>query len=112
MTFREQVVADISGVFINPDEFAETHTLDGTELLAVVSRDSSTHRSGTSGRNYDGLHGEFITVNFRAADFARTPKQGENIKLDGKSYKVDSCNVAMGMVTLKIGAYRMGGAFA
>lgn len=112
MTFRDQVAADITGVFLNPDEFAETHTLDNTELLAVVSRDSSTKRSGISSRNYDGLHGEFITVNFRAADFARTPKQGENIKLDGKPYKVDSCNVAMGMVTLKIGAYRMGGAFA
>lgn len=112
MTFREQVVADLSGVFINLDEFAETHTLDNTELLAVVSRDSSAKRSTLSSRNYSGLHGDFATVNFRAADFARRPKQGENIKLDGKLYKVDSCSVAMGMVTLKIGAYSMtGGAF-
>lgn len=112
MTFREQVAADITDVFLNLDEFAETHTLDDTELLAVVSRDSSTKRSGISSRNYDGLHGDFATVNFRAEDFARRPKQGENIKLDGHLYKVDTCNVSMGMVTLKIGAYRMGGAFA
>lgn len=97
------------GVFINADEFAETHTLDSTELLAVVSRDTSTKRSGVSSRNYDGLHGDFATVCFKASDYDRRPKQGENIKLDGKLYKVDACSVSMGMVTLKIGAYRMGG---
>lgn len=111
MTFREQVVADITDVFLNPDEFAEMHTIDTTELLAVVSNDASLKRSGVSSRNYDGLHGEFLTVNFRAADYDRRPKQGENVKIDGKLYKVDSCTVSMGMVTLKVGAYRMGGGF-
>lgn len=111
MTFREQVAADITDVFLNPEEFAELHTIDTTELLAVVSRDSSTKRSGVSSRNYDGLHGEFLTVNFRAADYDRRPQQGENIKVDGKLYKVDTCSEAMGMVTLKVGAYRMGGGF-
>ena len=109
MGFREQVEADIGNVFLNPDEFAETHNLDGTELLAVVSMSRTRPKSGAASRNYDGLHGDFATVNIRKADFPRFPKEGENIRLDGKRYTVEECRDVMGMLRLVLAAYRMGG---
>lgn len=86
------------------------HTLDGKELLAVVSHDTTRKKSGIASHNYDGIHGDFATICFKAADYDRRPKQGENIRFDGKLYKVDSCSISMGMITLGVGAYRMGGA--
>ncbi len=110
MSFREQVEADIGNVFLNEDEFAEMHTLDGVELLAVVSTNQTRQRSDRQSRNYDGLHGDWATVNIRKEDFPRIPKQGENIRLDGKMYKVAECRDIMGMLRLTLAAYRMGGA--
>ena len=36
MTFKEIIEADIKNVFINFDEFASAHTINGKEILAVV----------------------------------------------------------------------------
>ena len=110
MSFREQVEADIGNVFLNLDGFAEMHNLDGTELPAVVSTSKTRPKSGSVGRNYDGLHGDFATVNIRKADFPRIPKQGENIRLDGKRYTVEECRDNMGMLHMVLTAYRMRGA--
>ncbi len=110
MSFREQVDADIDRVFLNHAEFGDVHKLDNVELLAVVSTSKTRQRSGVQSRNYEGLHGDFATVNIRKDDFPRIPKQGENIRLDGKLYKVGECRDNMGMLYLELVAYRMGGA--
>ena len=35
-TFKEQIAADISTTFLNCLEFADTHTVNGKEMAAVV----------------------------------------------------------------------------
>lgn len=35
-TFKEQIAADISTTFLNRLEFADTHTVNGKEMAAVV----------------------------------------------------------------------------
>ncbi|WP_314905001.1 hypothetical protein [Selenomonas artemidis] len=109
MSFRDQVAADIDAVFLNTDEFAELHTIDGVEVRAVASENVTRKKSGIASRNYDGLHGDYAKVTCKAADLQRVPNQGENIKLDGKRYKVERCVNNMGMLTLTLAAYRMGG---
>lgn len=110
MSFRDQVAADIENVFLNPEEFGEIHNLDGVELLMVMSTSKTRPKSGVSSRNYDGIFGDFATVNIRKEDFPRIPKQGENIRLDGKRYTVEECRDNMGMLHMVLAAYRMGGA--
>lgn len=109
MSFRDQVASDIDRVFINPDEFAELHTINGEEVLAVVSKDETKKRSRISSRNYDGLHGDFATVNVKKELLKAIPANGQNFKLDGKLYKVDKCTDNMGLLTIELAIYRMGG---
>lgn len=111
MGFKDMVAADISAVFLNPDEFGEIHNLNGTECVCVVASDETAKRSAslTDGRRTpDGLHGDYLTVCVKTADLPHIPKFGTNFSVDGKNYKVDSCNDDMGMLTLTLGAYRMG----
>lgn len=110
MGFKEIVAADIDRVFLNPNEFGEMHRLDDVELCAVISTNQTKQRSKVQSRNFEGLHGEFMTVNIKKSDFPRIPKQGENIRLDGKLYKVSECRDNMGMLYIELAAYRMGGA--
>ena len=109
MSFHEQVALDIGNVFLNTEEFVEPHNLDGTELMAVVSISRTRPKSGTASRNYDGLHGDFATVNIRKEDLPHIPKEGDNIRLDGRRYTVEECKDIMGMLRLVLSAYRMGG---
>ena len=109
--FRDMVSADIDNVFLNSEEFAEVPNVNGSDVLAVVSNDMSKPNSRVPGgvKSTDGLHGDVCTVNVRKDTISRLPKQGENFKLDGKLYKVDTCTDDMGMLTICLRSYRMGG---
>ena len=39
-SFKDCVAADIHGVFLNTQEFADTHTIDGRKMDAVVDDDA------------------------------------------------------------------------
>ena len=109
-TFKECVEAGLSDVFINMVEFAEMHTLEGVELPCVISVNKTAQKSEQKEKTFDGLHGDFITLFVKKVDAPRVPKQGENIKLDDKRYKVKSCRDDMGLLSMLLEAYRMGGA--
>ncbi len=108
--FKDMVEADIRDVFINAEEFAETHVLNDVELMAVLTVDRTKRKSEFKVGNYDGLHGDFATLYFKKSEYPRVPKHNENITLDGKRYKVENCNEEMGVLCLVLAAYRMGGA--
>jgi hypothetical protein len=110
MSFREQVAADIEAVFLNASEFAEIHQIDNVECLAVVSNDTTSNIKRTLGgpRVTDGLHGDYATVAVKKADLPRVPVQGNNLRLDGKLFKVASCTEDMGMLNILLVGNRMG----
>ena len=116
MSFKDMVAADISAVFLNPDEFGETHILEGRKCTCVVSGWATDDRKAAiqgGKRTPDGLHGDFITVCVAASDLDKVPVEGTPFRMDGKRYKVDKCTNDMGMLTIELGAYGMrGGAFA
>lgn len=110
MSFQEQIQADIDAVFLNASEFAEIHQVDGVECLAVVCNDSTNKNARVLGgpRITDGLHGDFATLAVKKDSLARVPVQGNNLKLDGKLFKVASCTEDMGMLNISLVATRMG----
>ena len=92
MGFKEQVEADIS-VFLNFEEFAEVHNLNGVDCLVVATDDSTRSHAKTAGgpRSTEGLHGDTVRLQVRTSDLPTIPVQGNNFKYDGKLFKVASC---------------------
>ncbi len=111
--FKDQVMSDIDNVFINENEFADYHDVNGMKCLAVVSGNFSNSRGKK--KIVDGLHGDYITVSLKEEVFIKNhqklPPQGANFKLDGKIYVVDKCFNSFGVVTISLGVYRIGGGF-
>ena len=110
--FKDMVEADISNVFLNLDEFGEIHNLNGSDCACVISSDKTDDRTANiqgGRRTPEGLHGDYITVCVKTADLPKIPVQGTNFKVDGKRYTVDTCTDDMGVLTITLGAYRMGG---
>ena len=108
MTFKELMKRDLD-TFINPDEFAELHTVDGVEIMAVADKYTQA-KSGSESKTFPVLHGDFVELCFKTSDFIavkeRLPKHGDRIKVDGRMYTVENCENEHGITIIILNAYR------
>ena len=106
--FKEMLQADLA-IFINLEEFSEEITLDGVTLPAQITT-STKEKSARLSENFQGLHGDFITVYFKTADYCaarkRLPNYGEYVILNGKRYVVESSSDEGGIAKLVLSSYR------
>ena len=92
-TFKEQIAADISTTFLNCLEFADTHTVNGKEMAAVVDDNELLERDKAKimAAQTEGTYKARRLVYVAKADFGPRPAQGVVLTLDGKAYKVKTC---------------------
>jgi hypothetical protein len=84
MSFKELLAADIS-TFINSDEFAEAHNIDGRILNVVVDNDRLMQRSN---KEFDGISVGELLYYVSAADYGPPPKVDAVQYFDNKIYQV------------------------
>lgn len=90
MTFKEQIASDNKVVFMNFDEFAECHLINGTEMLCLIDNNELIDRE----RRYkyqhsmyaDGIYMKQLLIFVRAEDFGPLPAIGRLVTFDKKSY--------------------------
>ena len=102
--FRDMAAADMDAVFLNMDEFAEEHDLNGTVCACIVESPTARERF-QQGKEYDGygtVHGESVTVHARKSDVGEMPTEGERFDVDGKIYLAESCTEHMGMLEIRL----------
>lgn len=103
--FKNMVARDIENVFLNLDEFAEEHNLNGTTCKCIlqdfsVAEDLSIDEQMS--QSYPGLYGRRLLVNCKTAALPEVPVTDQNFRVDGKLYIVESCDNAMGMLTIQL----------
>ncbi len=92
MTFKEQIAKDNRTVFMNQDEFAETHLINGVEMPCTVDNNELIDRE----KRYqykkslyaDGIYLKQLLIYVRAEDFGPLPAIGRVVTFDKKSYIV------------------------
>lgn len=102
-----------AAVIMSVVEFAEYLTIDGV-LLACQFVPSTEKFSNAKSDNYDGLHGDFVTLYFKTKDYIgkreRLPRQSEYVYLEHKNLKkrfeVVSCEEELGVCCLTLASYR------
>lgn len=90
MTFKEQIALDNKNVFMNFDEFAEKHLINGKEMLCLVDGNEMIDRE----KRYqyqrslyaDGVYLKELLIYVRAEDFGPLPAIGRVVYFDKKSY--------------------------
>lgn len=96
-TFKDIMRRDIDEVFLNPEEFADTHNVDGTPMTAMVDENENIEREKKMKSNMDGIYARQILLYVKASEFGSLPAQGRLLRLDGKAYTVvdavDECGV-------------------
>lgn len=106
--FKEILKADLD-TFINLEEFSDEITIDGVTLPAQLTT-STKEKSARQSENFQGLHGDFVTVYFKTADYLATrqrlPVYNEYVIMNGKRYVVESSSDQGGIAKLILSAYR------
>ena len=108
MSFRDDLRDDLD-IFVESEEFAQFVTVDGVYLRAQVNAHTA-QKSGNSNLNFEGLHGDFVTLHFKSSDYCgkkqRLPRKGEQVWVDGARFDVESCEDQLGIAKLVLAAYR------
>lgn len=103
--FKNLVARDIENVFLNIDEFAEEHNLNGTTckcILQDVSVAEGLYIDEQMSQSYPRLYGSRLLVNCKTAALPEVPVTDQNFRVDGKLYIVESCDNDMGMLTIQL----------
>lgn len=102
--FKDQVATDISNVFINMDEFADEHELNGETMPCVVETmtEQEMFQKGIAYNGYEDVHGAVVTVYVEKDRFREVPTESEIITLDGRIGEVSSCADDMGVLAITI----------
>ena len=90
MGFKDIVADDISGVFLNLEEFGDKHTIGKKETICILDEE----------RFMKGL-----TLFIEKSFFKYPPHSGEKILVDGIRYCVEETKEDMGLLEIDLTRY-------
>jgi hypothetical protein len=97
MGFKEQIQSDLN-IFINDNEFAEPHTIDGVQLSVVIDNDRLKERQSHSEYGYEGDILFFVAK----SAYGAAPASGQVINFDGDIYRVSDVQEDLGMYSITL----------
>lgn len=106
-TFKDFAAADIFGTFVNTDEFADVHTVDGREMHIIIDTNELIERQKNLNNHTDGLYKAHILVYIPISEYGPRPKIGKQLNLDNKKiYTIVDCINEDGIYSMELEAAR------
>lgn len=105
MSFKEQIQQDLDTVFLNLNEFAELHRVEGAEIAVIMDSDKLNNlKQG----QILGLVEADVLLMGRASDFPADLEPGRLLNVDGRELIVASSGKDMGLVEVALSQNRNG----
>lgn len=104
--FKDQVAEDIHNVFLNLDDFASVHVINGREMPCIIESVHAQVREKRFSDHIDGTYALKPLIHVAASDFGSLPESGASLKLDGRLYRVIEAAEEMGMYAITVSANR------
>lgn len=101
MSFKAQIKKDIEGVFINADEFADVHDIDGAPVVCVLDTDLTHERRAAVQGSVAGVQ---IALHVKAEALDGRPVSGQIMRIDGDLFVVQSVSLNMGLYYITLEA--------
>ena len=103
--FKERIAADVSAVFLNCMEFADTHTVNGREMAVLVDENELLERDkAKQGTHTDGLYKSRRMIYAAQKDFGPRPAIRAALVLDGRTFRVADCTAEAGILAIELEA--------
>lgn len=104
--FKDIIRTDLDNVFMNTDEFAGVHTVNGKKMPITVDNNELIERAKKAKSNMDGIYTKTTLIFVKAKDFGPLPAVGSVVNLDGKTYKVTDAMNEDGLYSIHLEANR------
>lgn len=98
MNFKEQIERDLD-VFLNLDEFAENHRVEGKEITVVVDDDQLNELK--QGQILGLVEADMLLMG-RESDFPARLEPGRLLNVDGREMLVTNSGTAAGLVEVAL----------
>lgn len=105
MGFKEQVQKDLDAVFLNTDEFAEIHRVEGAEITVVMDNDQLNKLK--KGQILGLVEADMLLMG-KAADFPSNMEPGRLLNVDGRELIVVNSSKDMGLMEVALKQNRNG----
>ena len=105
MTFKEQILKDLDEVFLNLEEFAELHRVEGVQIPVVV--DSDQLNKLKTGQLLGLIEADMLLMG-RETDFPSNLEPGRLLNVDGRELLVVNSGKDMGFVEVALRQNRTG----
>lgn len=104
-SFKECIAADVSSVFLNRLEFADTHTVNGKKMAVLVDENELLERDKAKlGTHADGVYKSRRLIYVAQADFGPRPAIKSVLTLDRVAYRVRDCTAEAGILAIELEA--------
>ena len=107
MSFRDQIKQDLSDIFLNLDEFADLHRIEGKEVPVVIDSDIMAKLSKIGDNRIHGMDEADMVIMGKASDLPENLDPGRLLNLDGREVIVVTTTSEMGLVQIAVRQNRM-----
>lgn len=107
MSFKDQIKQDLPDVFLNLDEFADLHRIEGKEVPVVIDSDIMAKLSKIGDNRIHGMDESDMVIMGKASDLPENLDPGRLLNLDGREVIVVTTTSEMGLVQIAVRQNRM-----
>ena len=107
MSFKDQIKQDLSDIFLNLDEFADLHRIEGKEVPLVIDSDIMAKLSKIGDNRIHGMDEADMVIMGKASDLPENLDPGRLLNLDGREVIVVTTTSEMGLVQIAVRQNRM-----
>ena len=107
MSFKDQIKQDFSDIFLNLDEFADLHRIEGKEVPVVIDSDIMAKLSKIGDNRIHGMDEADMVIMGKASDLPENLDPGRLLNLDGREVIVVTTTSEMGLVQIAVRQNRM-----
>ena len=107
MSFKDQIKQDLSDIFLNLDEFADLHRIEGKEVPVVIDSDIMAKLSKIGDNRIHGMDEADMVIMGKASDLPENLDPGRLLILDGREVIVVTTTSEMGLVQIAVRQNRM-----
>lgn len=99
MSFKDQIQQDLATVFLNTDEFAELHHIEGKEIPVVVDNDQLVKLK--QGQILGLVEADLLLMG-KESDFPADMEPGRLLNMDGRELIVTNSGTDMGLIEVAL----------
>ena len=107
MSFKDQIKQDLSDIFLNLDEFADLHRIEGKEVPVVIDSDILAKLSKIGDNRIHGMDEADMVIRGIASGLPDNLDPGRLLNLDGREVIVVTTTSEMGLVQIAVRQNRM-----